>query len=136
MAKRFLLIPDLENNRKISDAVIENFMRNGFMTDSALFVFGKGNKIFSDYANYTMRKIFNRTCQVNFYSPTSQEIEPATRSMTEIISVGSAEEVPFINVAKKFNVPIIQGGGDKYTAQRTRYFYPPTVRRSFSARSF
>ena len=58
-AQNYLFVPDLSNQRNISDEFVEAFMRKAFMTNSTLFLLVKNTKESLDYYHYTMRKVFN-----------------------------------------------------------------------------
>lgn len=108
MAEKYLLISDLKEGRKLSDKAIETFMKKAFLTDATLIVIGKKDKIFIDYSKYTLRKIFNRTCDIRFFDLIKEsDIEKIVQIMSAIITFNNSTALPYIQAAKKFNVPIL-----------------------------
>lgn len=70
-AQNYLFVPDLKNNRNISDEVVDAFMRKSFMTNSTLFLLTNNDKESRDYYHYTMRKVFNGGGRYDFYTMTA-----------------------------------------------------------------
>ena len=107
LAERYLLITDLKEDRKLSDEAIDTFMKKAFLTDAVLIVIGKNEKIFTDWSVYTLRKIFNGTCQIKFFNPNPNTIEQAVQTVSAIIAFDSSISSSYIQAAKKFNVPVL-----------------------------